>query len=177
MADYDETFGADTGTLAQIDVGHSQLQAAAPGGEPGALVSDSGPTDPGVIAVPSVARINVPLGQQLSPAASVSPGESIIGEGMNFEGTAVVSSSARIQGVFQGSLSVSGTNSLAIESKGTLQGDAEAHLVTIAGKFEGEMKVHQVILEETSVTSGTIQYQKISMAGGDHNTNLKRVPA
>lgn len=177
MAEYDDNFGADTGTHSQINEGHGQLEAAATGGEPAAPVSDLGPTNPGVIAVPAVARINVPLGQQVSPAVSVSPGESIIGEGMKFEGTAVVSSSARIQGVVHGSLSVSGTNSLAIESTGTLQGDAEAYLVTIAGTFEGEMKVHQVILEESSVTSGTIQYQKISMAGGDHNTNLKRVPA
>jgi cytoskeletal protein CcmA (bactofilin family) len=81
--------------------------------------------------------------------------DSLLGTGVDCQGTARVEGTLRLDGAFQGTLEVGDT--LIIGQGGTFTGRARARQVIISGRFEGEvMGTEQVELQRGARVDGDI---------------------
>lgn len=80
---------------------------------------------------------------------------SLLGAGVDCEGTARVEGTLRLDGTFRGSLEVGDT--LVIGQTGTLEGKAYGREIIIAGRFKGEvMGTEQVELQKGARLEGDV---------------------
>ncbi len=90
---------------------------------------------------------------------------SILGEGAQMEGTLQVPGNLRIEGAFQGQLTVG--HRLVIAESGQVKGVLQAQELLIAGMFEGEIRdCEHVEITSTARVHGTIRSQKLEVQSG-----------
>jgi cytoskeletal protein CcmA (bactofilin family) len=90
---------------------------------------------------------------------------SILGEGARVEGTLQVPGNLRIEGNFQGQLTVG--HRLVIAESAQVKGVLQAQELLIAGTFEGEVRdCEHVEITGTARVRGTIRSQKLEVQNG-----------
>lgn len=91
--------------------------------------------------------------------------QSLLGQGVDCEGTARVEGTLRLDGVFRGSLEVG--ESLVIGHTGRFVGKAMGRVVVIAGAFEGEvMGTDQVELQKGARLQGDVLTRSLVIEPG-----------
>jgi cytoskeletal protein CcmA (bactofilin family) len=90
---------------------------------------------------------------------------SILGEGAQMQGTLQVPGNLRIEGAFQGQLTVG--HRLVIAESAQVKGVLQAQELLIAGTFEGEIRdCEHVEITGTARVRGTIRSQKLEVQKG-----------
>tara|TARA_B100000131_G_scaffold217853_1_gene209362 strand:- start:867 stop:1235 length:369 start_codon:yes stop_codon:yes gene_type:complete len=99
----------------------------------------------------------------------------MISKGNNGSENSIISSDMKIRGKISasGGLVLLGNvtgdikcNSLSIEETGTLKGNVDAEIVSIAGKCDGQVLADVVSVKSTGNVSGEVSYENISIEEG-----------
>ena len=101
------------------------------------------------------------------------PLDTIVGRGTHLEGVMKVENNARIDGVFRGELSCSGT--LTISLSGAVQADLEGTVVVVQGTVHGTLRADKVHLDDQARFFGDIHTRTLSVAEGAlfHGSSLR----
>ena len=99
----------------------------------------------------------------------------MISKGNNSSDKSIISSDMKIRGKISASGglvllgSVTGDikcNSLSIEDTGVLKGNVDAEIVSIAGKFDGQVLAEVVSIKSSGNVTGEVSYENISIQEG-----------
>lgn len=91
-------------------------------------------------------------------------GELYIGSGVIVNGVARVPTRAVVNGQFTGEMSA---KTIEVQSGGTMSGETQAALITVAGKIDKTVKAFETLtIGSTGVVSGDISYGKLEVAKG-----------
>ncbi len=91
------------------------------------------------------------------------PDNSIISADMKIRGKINASGNLILLGTVTGDIKC---NSLSIEDSGVLKGNIEAEIVSIAGKFDGQVLADVVSIKSSGHVSGEVNYENISIEEG-----------
>ena len=106
-----------------------------------------------------------PAPQPATAAARKDLKESVLANGLTFEGKIEGSGHVRIAGRFKGDVHVDGT--LTIEAGAHLAGSVRAGSVVVAGEIEGNVESAQKVeLHQTGVINGDVNAGALSVASG-----------
>jgi len=89
--------------------------------------------------------------------------KSIISSDMKIKGKITASGGLVLLGNVVGDIKC---NSLSIEETGVLKGNIDAELVSIAGKFDGQVLSEVVSIRSTGSVTGEVSYDNISIEEG-----------
>ncbi len=114
------------------------------------------------------------------PMPSGTPACSLLAEGMQFVGNAVLRGPCSVAGQFEGNLSQApGTlAAVVVAPSGRVKGDITAHKIAVMGQTDGLLDSGQgeVTLHDSASVSGRVRYGRIQVNGADLNATLERVP-
>lgn len=126
---------------------------------------------PTLHAEPPVLLADAPTG--------IAPGHSLVAEGMNFVGNALLRGPCSVGGRFEGNLTQAEGLQVAVvvTESGQVKGDITAQKISVMGRTEGVLDSGQgeVSLHDTASVHGLVRYGRIQVNGADLNATLERV--
>jgi cytoskeletal protein CcmA (bactofilin family) len=135
------------------------------------VAKDASPSDDAQSAAAPLNRPRpeaVPASPTPQPATAASRKdlkESVLANGLTFEGKIEGSGHVRIAGRFKGDVHVDGT--LTVETGAHLAGSVRAAAVVVAGEIEGNVESAQKVeLHQTGVINGDVNAGSLSVASG-----------
>lgn len=91
-------------------------------------------------------------------------------------GDIVVAESMVLQGVIQGNVEIVGEHQLVLGRGAGVHGNVKAKIAVIGGEVEGDLMVERLIVLNTAIVHGNIEYSTMTMAdGATVNGTLKKV--
>jgi len=114
-----------------------------------------------------------------SDAGDSGHARSMLAEGMNFVGNAVLRGPFSVAGHVEGNLMQAADTqvSVVVTDTGRVKGDITAHKISVMGHTDGILDSGQgeVALHDTASVHGLVRYGRIQVNGADLNATLERV--
>lgn len=131
-------------------------------------------------AMPPTLPAHLPVLDSQLPAGAgeAVDGRSLLGEGMQFVGNAILRGPFSVSGQVEGNLTQAhgALASIVVTETGRVKGDITAHRISVMGHTEGILDAGQgeVSLHDTADVHGVVRYGRIQVNGANLNATLER---